>query len=71
MITCPCGHPILADTEDWKVPRCFDCATDDGLTDYWICDICKTRPYGCVCHKPKWVKYGYGPYSLLKLKEDK
>jgi hypothetical protein len=24
--TCPCGDPIiLADTEDWDVPRCFDC----------------------------------------------
>ena len=24
--SCPCGDPILlADTEDWKAPRCFDC----------------------------------------------
>jgi hypothetical protein len=23
---CPCGDPIiLADTEDWPVPLCFDC----------------------------------------------
>jgi hypothetical protein len=22
---CPCGGIILADTENWKVPRCFDC----------------------------------------------
>lgn len=25
-MTCPCGQPgILADTEDWQVPRCHDC----------------------------------------------
>jgi hypothetical protein len=24
--SCPCGDPIiLADTEQWAIPRCFDC----------------------------------------------
>lgn len=22
---CPCGGVILADTEDWKVPVCYEC----------------------------------------------
>ena len=22
---CPCGGVILADTEDWKTPRCYQC----------------------------------------------
>ena len=22
---CPCGGIILADTEDWKTPRCYEC----------------------------------------------
>lgn len=23
--SCPCGHVILADTEDWEIPLCCDC----------------------------------------------
>ena len=23
---CPCGDVILADTEDWKIPMCYECA---------------------------------------------
>ena len=22
---CPCGEPIYANTEDWKVPLCYEC----------------------------------------------
>jgi hypothetical protein len=22
---CPCGGIVLADTEDWKIPRCNEC----------------------------------------------
>jgi hypothetical protein len=22
---CPCGGIILADTEDWNIPRCYEC----------------------------------------------
>ena len=22
---CPCGGIILADTDDWKIPLCYDC----------------------------------------------
>jgi hypothetical protein len=24
-MTCPCGGIVLADTDEWSVPRCFDC----------------------------------------------
>lgn len=27
---CPCGGIILADTEDWKVPLCYECYVDIG-----------------------------------------
>lgn len=29
-VRCPCGYPILADTEDWKVPRCYQCWHEMG-----------------------------------------
>lgn len=28
---CPCGGIILADTEDWKVPLCYECYRFGGL----------------------------------------
>lgn len=28
--SCPCGQVILADTEDWGVPLCYDCYLDLG-----------------------------------------
>ena len=27
---CPCGGIILADTEDWNVPVCYDCYVELG-----------------------------------------
>ncbi len=30
---CACGGVILADTEDWEHPRCFDCWEDLGCPD--------------------------------------
>lgn len=31
---CPCGGIMLADTEDWDVPRCFDCWVALGEPKY-------------------------------------
>ncbi len=56
LITCPCSGHILADTEEWKVPRCFDCATPDGTTDTWRCKRCTLRPYACECAEPEWTQ---------------
>jgi len=30
---CPCGGIILADTEDWKVPLCYECFRFGGLEE--------------------------------------
>lgn len=30
---CPCGGFVLADTEDWQVPRCYTCWTRMGQPD--------------------------------------
>jgi hypothetical protein len=51
---CPCGDVILADTEDWQVPRCYGCSTEDDGTDRWFCNHCKKKPYACKCDKPDW-----------------
>ena len=46
--SCPCGDPIiLADTEDWPVPLCFDCWSDledaqRGIASDWTKE--RTRP---------------------------
>lgn len=33
-LRCPCGAPILADTEDWKIPRCYECWVEMDSPDY-------------------------------------
>jgi hypothetical protein len=56
LTTCACGDAILADTEEWQQPRCFNHATDDGKTDSWRCKYCGCRPYSCLCKEPDWTK---------------
>ncbi len=52
---CPCDGIIMADTEEWQQPRCYYCATPDGLSDKWRCKGCQCRPYACLCNKPSWT----------------
>lgn len=43
---CPCGDPIiLADTEEWKMPRCFDCWMDIS-SSRWLAAICRYAASG-------------------------
>ncbi len=60
-MNCPCGHEvILADTEDWQVPRCYSCATDKDenvATYFWRCNKCLKKPHKCLCDKPEWITY--------------
>lgn len=54
---CPCGGIILADTEDWKTPRCLKCIPNellDSQYSIWICMKCGEYPRECLCKVHNW-----------------
>jgi hypothetical protein len=55
MVCGTCGCMVLADTEEWNVPRCDAHATDDGGCDKWRCAKCCNKPFKCACQYPEWT----------------
>lgn len=65
---CPCGGIILADTEDWVIPVCYDCFIILGSIDIdppievdikWPCDNAYTKMSNHV--KVKFTREFPGP----------